>query len=43
MQGEEDGLEPNRRLYEAMIKSFCQIGELTTASDRLREMEVGPF
>jgi len=39
MQGEEEGMIPDDRLYEAVIKSFCRQGDLSSGLHRLQEMQ----
>jgi len=39
VQGEDEGLQADKRLYEAMIKSFCRRGDLSSGLLRLQEMQ----
>jgi pentatricopeptide repeat protein len=35
-----EGLEPDKRLYEAVIKYYCRLGELQLALETLDNMKV---
>lgn len=39
MQGEDEGITPDKRLYEALIKSLCRRGELSQGLMRLQDMQ----
>lgn len=39
LQGEEEGMHPDKALYESLIKHFCREEQLDAALERLMEMQ----